>query len=119
MNRRRLLTGAVATGALAVVGTSGALLLNAASGAAAATVSDNFDEVYQGRRIHGGVVHTPGIAPQDLVYIDDDQLHVMRNADGTVSTSVNHYQSFDTLQSAAQAAVDTLGDLRPVGTAHH
>ncbi|UVS80279.1 MULTISPECIES: tyrosinase family oxidase copper chaperone [Actinokineospora] len=121
LTRRRLLTGAMAAGAVAVVGTSGALLVNAAGGAAAATVADQFDEVYRGRHIHGGVVDAPGIAPQDLIYIDDDLLHVMRNADGTVSTSINHYQSFDSLRTAAQAAVDTLGDLRPVpaGVAHH
>ncbi|MFF1482155.1 tyrosinase cofactor [Streptomyces sp. NPDC058301] len=67
-----------------------------------------FDEVYQGRRIqgapaqggaHGG--HHGGYAVQ----IDGKELHVMRNADGTWISVVNHYETFATPRAVARAAV--------------
>ncbi|MEV6569341.1 apotyrosinase chaperone MelC1 [Streptomyces kronopolitis] len=53
-----------------------------------------------------------------VVRIDNDDLHVMRNADGTWISLVNHYQTFSTPQALARAAVRELqgADLVPVIT---
>ncbi|TGB08258.1 tyrosinase family oxidase copper chaperone [Streptomyces sp. MZ04] len=68
-----------------------------------------FDETFKGRRIRGRATraeqhHEGGYA----VFIDGRELHVMRNADGTWSSSVNHYQTFTDLRAVARAAVDGL-----------
>ncbi|MEV8309507.1 tyrosinase family oxidase copper chaperone [Streptomyces flavidovirens] len=44
------------------------------------------------------------------VHIDGRPLHIMRRADGSYLSLVNHYESFPTLIGAARAAVDELGD---------
>ncbi len=44
------------------------------------------------------------------VRIDGRPLHIMRRADGSYLSLVNHYESFPTLIGAARAAVDELGD---------
>ncbi|MEW9518227.1 apotyrosinase chaperone MelC1 [Streptomyces tubercidicus] len=98
-----------------------------------------FDEVYQGRHIegwptddegapdggHGGHEghHTGGAAgPHEgmdfVVRIDNDDLHVMRNADGTWISLVNHYETFTTPRALARAAVRELqgAELVPVVT---
>ncbi|MEU0375285.1 tyrosinase family oxidase copper chaperone [Streptomyces sp. NPDC006283] len=54
----------------------------------------------------GGV----GLVPSVEVRIDGRPLHVMRRADGTYLSLVNHYESFPTLRDVARAAVDELGD---------
>ncbi len=96
-----------------------------------------FDEVYQGRRIqgaptrgagshgghggghgsghgggHGGQAHDFGYA----VHLDGDELHIMRNADGTWISVVNHYETFATPRQLARAAVTELhgADLVPL-----
>ncbi|WP_170211954.1 tyrosinase family oxidase copper chaperone [Saccharothrix australiensis] len=80
---------------------------------------EEFDEVYQGRHIRGWAVKE-GENPRSEAFVDDDPLHVMRNGDGTFTTSVNHYESFDTLRAATRRAVETLGDLRPeLPPTHH
>ncbi|MBE1466258.1 tyrosinase family oxidase copper chaperone [Kibdelosporangium phytohabitans] len=100
LNRRRLLmTSAVAIAGGATLGWN-VLVANA---------DQEFDETYGGRRINGKA---------DLLFIDGDLVHVMRNADGTYTTSINHYESFTSLRDAAERAVDTLGGLRPVVHAH-
>jgi hypothetical protein len=105
LTRRRLLMG----GAAAVAGGAG-VAWNAVTANAGA---EQFDEIYAGRRIQGkaGAV--------DVLYVDGDGVHVMRNVDGSYTTSVNHYESFTSLREAAKRAVDTLGDLRPVSVARH
>ncbi|MFE6743232.1 apotyrosinase chaperone MelC1 [Streptomyces tubercidicus] len=95
-----------------------------------------FDEVYQGRHIEGwpadddgspdgghGGHHTGGAAgPHEgmdfVVRIDNDDLHVMRNADGTWISLVNHYETFTTPRALARAAVRELqgAELVPVVT---
>ncbi|RCH70297.1 tyrosinase [Streptomyces sp. SDr-06] len=65
-----------------------------------------FDEVFQGRRIQGApstghMHHGAGYA----VRIDGQELHVMRNADGTWISVVNHYEPFATPRAVARAAV--------------
>ncbi|MET9887761.1 tyrosinase family oxidase copper chaperone [Streptomyces sp. NPDC006430] len=71
------------------------------------------DEVYQGRRIqitlgapgeHGGH-HLPGLP---TVRIDGTELHLMRNADNSWLSVVNHYETFPDPISAARAAVRDL-----------
>uniref|UniRef100_A0AAU2VF08 Tyrosinase cofactor n=1 Tax=Streptomyces sp. NBC_00003 TaxID=2903608 RepID=A0AAU2VF08_9ACTN len=68
-----------------------------------------FDEVFQGRRIQGApgaghMHHGGGYA----VRIDGQELHVMRNADGTWISVVNHYEPFATPRAVARAAVAEL-----------
>ncbi|MFC5218539.1 apotyrosinase chaperone MelC1 [Streptomyces coerulescens] len=70
-----------------------------------------FDEVYQGRRIQGRPAsggahqhHGGGYA----VFVDDVELHVMRNADGSWISIVSHYDPVPTPRAAARAAVDEL-----------
>ncbi|MDA5283266.1 tyrosinase family oxidase copper chaperone [Streptomyces sp. NPDC054904] len=77
-----------------------------------------FDEVYRGRRIQGGPTPVryassrsgaPATGPGIEVSIDGRPLHVMRRADGTYLSLVNHYQSFATPLEVARAAVDEIG----------
>ncbi|MFK8906681.1 apotyrosinase chaperone MelC1 [Streptomyces sp. YS-3] len=71
-------------------------------------VPASFDEVYQGRRIQGEPVHGGGHAGHHggyAVRIDGQELHVMRNADGTWISVVNHYETFANPRAVARAAV--------------
>ncbi|MEU6328400.1 tyrosinase family oxidase copper chaperone [Streptomyces sp. NPDC047049] len=103
-----------------------------------------FNEMYEGRHIEGWPAdeQTPEhgshgsrgskgshaeapagqAGPHDgmdfVVRIDNDDLHVMRNADGTWISLVNHYETFTTPRALARAAVRELqgADLVPVVT---
>ncbi|WP_328871480.1 tyrosinase cofactor [Streptomyces sp. NBC_00287] len=86
-----------------------------------------FDETYRGRHIRGirtSAGRTFGAA-QWYVTVDGVRLHLMRRADGTWLSMVDHYRSYDTPLDAARAAVDELGPgerLRDTETdtgAHH
>jgi hypothetical protein len=71
-----------------------------------------FDEVYQGRRIRGALVAATGCGDQGhewRVTVDGHPLHLMRRADGTWLTMVDHYCSYRTALAATRAAVDELG----------
>ncbi|GAB7108493.1 tyrosinase cofactor [Streptomyces phaeofaciens JCM 4814] len=72
-----------------------------------------FDEVYRGRRIQGVPTRTGGRAaavdPRWQVTVDGRPLHLMRRADGTWLSMVDHYRSYPTPLEAARAAVDELG----------
>lgn len=83
-----------------------------------------FDETYRGRRIRG--VRTSVSAAGGAlggaawhVTVDGRQLHLMRRADGTWLSMVDHYRSYATPLDAARAAVDELGpgQLRETGPA--
>ncbi|WP_282798117.1 tyrosinase cofactor [Streptomyces sp. CC224B] len=69
----------------------------------------SFDEVYLGRRIQGEPSHGGGHHGDHgtgySVRIDGDELHVMRNADGTWISVVNHYEPQATPRALARAAV--------------
>ncbi|MCX5363479.1 tyrosinase cofactor [Streptomyces sp. NBC_00124] len=70
-----------------------------------------FEETYRGRRIRGiktAAGRTSGAA-QWHVTVDGRALHLMRRADGTWLSMVDHYRSYDTPLDAARAAVDELG----------
>ncbi|MFD5102290.1 tyrosinase family oxidase copper chaperone [Streptomyces albidochromogenes] len=89
--------------------------------------AERFDETYRGRHIQGtargtrptgaavrrtaaGDAMTVAAVRDVEVRIDGRPLHVMRRADGSYLSLVNHYESFPTLLDAARAAVDELGD---------
>lgn len=82
----------------------------------------SFDETYRGRRLRGmkagaGADHRDHLAhalraPGDgrwHVTVDGRPLHLMRRADGTYLSMVDHYRSYPTPLEAARAAVDELG----------
>ncbi|MGW2563985.1 apotyrosinase chaperone MelC1 [Streptomyces sp. NPDC001514] len=126
---RRRAMGAVAGAAAAFAATGAAKALPAARATPAAAVSaspDAFDEVYRGRRIQGapspggdhGEDHGGGHGGHGghaghhgshgggwTVRIDGEELHVMRNADGTWISVVNHYEPLATPRAVARAAV--------------
>ena len=88
----------------AIGGVTASLTTGTASGADG---NDTFDELYKGRRIQGrpasgGHQHHGG---GYTVLIDGEELHVMRNADGTWISVVNHYQPHQTRRALARAAV--------------
>ncbi|WP_407835638.1 tyrosinase cofactor [Streptomyces sp. DSM 116496] len=121
---RRQALGATA-GALTALGLAGATAHAAVTGSRTAAPanpagpSGSTDEVYQGRRIrivpasggggdhggHHGGHQSPG---QPTVFIDGRELHVMRNADGSWISVVNHYETFSGPLPLARAAVREL-----------
>lgn len=146
ISRRRALKGAAAlAAALATTAVAtGFATAEAGTGAAAGTDTAGhehgtpdprpqgrpaeFDEVYRDRRIQGmdhsgsGGGHTAHGAHAThgdgyTVLVDGRPLHVMRNADGTWISVVNHYETFATPRALARAAVDELNGaaLLPIG----
>jgi hypothetical protein len=71
-----------------------------------------FDEVYRGRRIRGFRSRTRVAASEGgvgwHVTLDDQPLHLMRRADGSYLSMLDHYGSYPTPREAARAAVDQL-----------
>jgi hypothetical protein len=61
----------------------------------------------------------PASGPGIEISIDGRPLHVMRRADGTYLSLVNHYQSFPTPLEVARAAVDEIGTAQLSTTALH
>ncbi|MFH8799473.1 tyrosinase family oxidase copper chaperone [Streptomyces sp. NPDC017936] len=81
-----------------------------------------FDETYRGRHLRG--VLLPAVRSVDgerwQVTVDGRPLHLMRRADGTWLSMLDHYGSYPTALEAARAAVDELGPgemLRGLGSA--
>lgn len=71
------------------------------------------EETYRGRHI---AVDLAAAA----VRIDGRPLHVMRRADGSYLSGINHFQSYDTPLQLARAAVDELGSNQLAsGAPHH
>ncbi|MFF1438482.1 tyrosinase family oxidase copper chaperone [Streptomyces sp. NPDC058295] len=74
--------------------------------------TDSFDETYRGRHIQGVLASTGTAAAADVrwdITVDGRPLHLMRRADGTWLSMVDHYSSYATPLEAARAAVDGLG----------
>ncbi|MER5947648.1 tyrosinase family oxidase copper chaperone [Streptomyces sp. NPDC001904] len=76
-------------------------LTGAAEGAGA------FDEMYRGRRITGS--RAAGAGGDWQVMVDGRPLHLMRRADGSYLSMVDHYDSYATPLAAARGAVAELG----------
>ncbi|MFJ4831706.1 tyrosinase family oxidase copper chaperone [Streptomyces sp. NPDC088747] len=76
-----------------------------------------FDEVYRGRHLLGSKTGTDGRdalggefgGGRWRITVDGRPLPLMRRADGTYLSMVDHYQSYPTALTAARAAVDELG----------
>ncbi|MFE7902790.1 tyrosinase family oxidase copper chaperone [Streptomyces sp. NPDC057424] len=74
-----------------------------------------FEEIYRGRRIRGVPVPAPSqeqAAVGDVAWhvtVDGRPLHLMRRADGSWLSMVDHYRSYPTPLAATRAAVDELG----------
>ncbi|GAA2256787.1 hypothetical protein GCM10010145_26320 [Streptomyces ruber] len=78
--------------------------------AAPADDDGGFDETYGGRRIRGVPAATTVTAPARWqVTVDGRPLHLMRRADGTYLSMVDHYRSWPTALEATRAAVDEMG----------
>ncbi|GGW36936.1 hypothetical protein GCM10010503_11080 [Streptomyces lucensis JCM 4490] len=101
------------------------LLVSAAALALAPAVADSgparpagdfrggaFDETYRGRRIRGSWVPDPA-GPEAggawRIAVDGRPLHLMRRADGTWLSMLDHYTSYPTPLAATRAAVDQIG----------
>ncbi|MFH9548855.1 tyrosinase family oxidase copper chaperone [Streptomyces sp. NPDC017435] len=72
----------------------------------------SFDETYRGRHIRGVLASTGHPAAADAqwyITVDGRPLHLMRRADGTWLSMVDHYRSYATPLEAVRAAVDELG----------
>ncbi|MFE0805380.1 tyrosinase family oxidase copper chaperone [Streptomyces sp. NPDC058812] len=73
--------------------------------------SASFDETYRGRRIRG-IRSAAGRAVGAgtwHVTVDGRPLHLMRRADGSWLSMIDHYRSYPTPLAAARGAVDELG----------
>jgi len=104
--RRALLRGLLGVGAIAAV----TPLIVASRGLRGVDPGPGFDEMYRGRHLQGMPAKTGrsgGTSWQ--VTVDGRPLHLMRRADGTWLSMVDHYRSYDTPLAAARAAVDELG----------
>lgn len=110
--RQALGVTASAAAGLAVAGSAGAAAPTAHGGSSRQPGS--FDEVYLGRRIQGGPTAGHGAGHHGdhgagySVRIDGDELHLMRNADGTWISVINHYEPQATPRATARAAVAEL-----------
>lgn len=74
-----------------------------------------FDETYRGRRIQGAPLPLQGLSALGAewqVTVDGRPLHLMRRADGTWLSMIDHYSWYRTPLEATRAAVDELGPLR-------
>ncbi|MHB9861622.1 tyrosinase family oxidase copper chaperone [Streptomyces sp. YIM S03343] len=101
------------TGTTAGTGVGGGA--GSGAGGAVGSAADDlaFAETYRGRRIKG--IRTPaGLTAETVteewqVTVDGRPLHLMRRADGSWLSMVDHYRSYPTPLAAARAAVDEMG----------
>ncbi|MVO88913.1 tyrosinase [Streptomyces sp. p1417] len=123
MSRRRL----IAVAGTAVLGAAGAFrglsgrYFPPDEGQPGAPGGPAFDETYRGRRIQGepttgGAAHGPH---GWRVTVDGKPLGVMRRADGSYLSMVDHYGSYGTPLAAARGAVDELGEGQALGGLLH
>ncbi|MFE4855674.1 tyrosinase family oxidase copper chaperone [Streptomyces sp. NPDC056670] len=69
-----------------------------------------FDEMYAGHRVQGRPLRAAGA--EVAVFVDGRRLDLMRRADGSYLSSVDHYESYATAREAARAAARELGPAR-------
>ncbi|MDJ0379906.1 tyrosinase family oxidase copper chaperone [Streptomyces sp. G-G2] len=98
--RRTALRAAFAAAVAAVTAAALAPVVRARRPRQTLTPAPLTEESYRGRHI--------AVGPAG-VRIDGRPLHVMRRADGSYLSGVNHFQSFETPIELARAAVDELG----------
>lgn len=110
--RRALLRTAFTAAVLAGTAAALAPVLRARRPRQTLTPAPLAEETYRGRHI---AVDRAGIR------IDGRPLHVMRRADGSYLSGVNHFQSYATPLELARAAVDELGTAQLVlaSASHH
>ncbi|MFE1443439.1 tyrosinase family oxidase copper chaperone [Streptomyces sp. NPDC058739] len=122
--RRDMLRGlAASAGALALAPVVAASRPVRAEPADGRPGEEAFDEVYLGHHIRG-IKTLPGRTFGDgewHVTVDGRPLQLMRRADGTWLTMVDHYASYATPLEAARAAVEELGPAQKLRetTRHH
>ncbi|MGW7255732.1 tyrosinase family oxidase copper chaperone [Streptomyces sp. NPDC054834] len=128
--RRNATLGLLACAAAAALAPVAAALRSSRHGSPAGDHPNGtaFDQTYRGRHILGMWVPERGAAEDGRwhVTVDGRPLHLMRRADGTWLSMVDHYCSYRTPLEAARAAVDELGPGRrlrdlapgPVGAEH-
>ncbi|MDX2679562.1 tyrosinase cofactor [Streptomyces soliscabiei] len=111
--RRKLLRGLLGAGAALVLAPVVAASQSPGpQDGSADTPPGSFEETYRGRRLRGVLTpadRAPGDGPRWEVTVDGRPLHLMRRADGTWLSTVDHYCSYATPLEAARAAVDELG----------
>ncbi|MFI7414724.1 tyrosinase family oxidase copper chaperone [Streptomyces sp. NPDC049627] len=74
-----------------------------------------FDETYRGRHIQGSPLPAAGLSALGVAWhvtVDGRPLHLMRRADGTWLSMLDHYSWYRTPLEATRAAVDELGPSR-------
>ncbi|MFI6933207.1 tyrosinase cofactor [Streptomyces sp. NPDC050287] len=113
VGRRWVLLGLLASGTGAAL--APVLTVSEPAGPAEA----GFEETYRRRRLVG-VRDRVGRSGNEgsggwRVTVDGRPLHLMRRADGSWMTMVDHYQSYPTPLAAARAAVDELGPTERLG----
>ncbi|AYG82169.1 hypothetical protein DWB77_04339 [Streptomyces hundungensis] len=125
--RRGLLRALFASAAVAFTGAALSRIPSAAPAGATgpgptARVPESmlFDEMHAGHRIQGRALQADG--SEVAVFVDDRRLMLMRRADGTYLSAVDHYESYATAREAARAAAAELGRARlaavPVHAGH-
>ncbi|MGW0901221.1 tyrosinase family oxidase copper chaperone [Streptomyces goshikiensis] len=112
LTRRAVLRTALTAAVLAGTAAALAPVLRARRPRQTLTPAPFAEETYRGRHI---AVELAGTA----VRIDGRPLHVMRRADGSYLSGINHFQSFTTPLELARAAVDELGTTQLAFTAPH
>ncbi|MFF9085532.1 tyrosinase family oxidase copper chaperone [Streptomyces sp. NPDC014991] len=109
-SRREMARGLLASGAALAL--APVVAASRPTSPAGGTGDGSFDETYRGRRIQGVLMPAAGhrAAGGDWrITIDGRPLHLMRRADGTWLTMVDHYTSYRTQLEATRAAVDGIG----------
>ncbi|MFE7095830.1 tyrosinase family oxidase copper chaperone [Streptomyces erythrochromogenes] len=111
LSRRALLRTAFTAAVLAGTGAALAPVLRARRPRQTLTPAPLAEEeTYRGRHI---AVDVAGVR------IDGRPLHVMRRADGSYLSGINHFQSYATPLEVARAAVDELGTTQLAFAAPH